>query len=148
LSNKLQSMVQLIQRLESLKNHLLIENEAELIRLSFVIAKKIALRDLQGHNEVVQTLLSTVIGDMQSDETMVIRLAKTDLDFLTILRERGDQSLEALQKVKLVSADGMTSGGCLIETKYGRIDATVEERVERVWQTLQSKIPKVENEGG
>ncbi|MCB0385767.1 MAG: hypothetical protein KDD43_10270 [Bdellovibrionales bacterium] len=39
----------------------------------------------------------------------------------------------------------MQSGGCQVETNYGVIDATLEQRVERVLSAVREKMPRIKN---
>ncbi len=131
-----------LKNLEVLKGRLLIENEGELIKLVFLTAKKMALKDLAENREAVVEILKDVIGEMQTDERMSVRLNAADLAFLEKLQEKSDQRLQNYERVKFIADEKIKAGGCLIETEYGTVDATVEERVERTWQTLQGRIPQ------
>ena len=138
---------------KSSKASCLIDNEAELINLVFLTAKKIALRDLEGNREAVLELIQNVVGESQANERMVVRLSNEDHYFLETLQDKSGKRIESLERVKFVSEDNIKSGGCLIETEFGSVDATVEERVERVWQTLhgakfRNKLPVKKNKHG
>lgn len=142
LLERMQAMESVLKRFEILKSQLLIDNEAALIKLVFLIAKKIAFRDLEEHHEAVRTILTEAVGEVQADEKVVVRISNDDLTFLNSLQERSGTKIEALERVKLVAQDNVTSGGCLIETEFGSVNATVEERVDRIWQTLQARMPQ------
>lgn len=142
LLEKMSALEALLKRIEDLKGQLLIDNEAGLIKLVFEIAKRIALRDIEGNREAILEMIKDVVGETQADERVVVRLSTEDHYFLETLQDKAGKRIESLQRVKFMSEDKIKSGGCLIETEYGSVDATVEERVERVWQTLLSKIPQ------
>jgi flagellar assembly protein FliH len=142
LLSQLKGLEDLLKRIEDLKVQLLKDNEATLVRLVFLTAKKIALKDLEEHREAVVKILKDVVGEVQSDERVVVRLNAQDLLFIEGLQEKGEQKIESLMRVKFIVDDNIKPGGCLIETEYGNVDATLEERVERTWQTLQGRIPK------
>lgn len=142
LLEKMSALETLLKRIENIKGQLLIDNEAALIKLVFQTAKRIALRDIEGNRDSVLEIIKNVVGDTQADEHVVVRLSPEDHYFLETLQDKAGKRIESLQRVKFVSEDKIKSGGCLIETEYGSVDATVEERVERVWQTLHSKIPQ------
>ncbi|MBX3023125.1 MAG: hypothetical protein KF799_15725 [Bdellovibrionales bacterium] len=142
LLDKLKVMEGQLKRMEDLKQHLLVDNEAELIKLVFLTAKKIAMRDLEEHREAVWEILKDVVGEMQADERVVVKLANEDLYFIETLQDKGGDRIDALKRVKFVADDSVKPGGCMIETSYGNVNATVEERVERTWTTLQARIPR------
>lgn len=139
---KLKMFEDLLKRMEDLKSRLLIDNEAGLIQLVFHTAKKMALRDLKDNREAVLEILRNVVGEIQENERVVVRLSPEDLLFIETLQEKGGQKIESLARVKFVPEDNLTSGGCVIDTEYGSVNATIEERVERTWQTLFARIPQ------
>lgn len=148
LVDRLKALETLLKRVEDLKSRLFIDNEAALIQLVFHTAKKIAMRDIQDNKEVVHDILKDIVGEIQEDERVTVRLSPDDLTFLNSLQDKAGDRIETLQRVKFIPDPALTSGGCKIETEYGSVDATVEERVERTWQTLQSRIPRQAGESG
>lgn len=141
LLERLGAIEAMLKRIEELKTHLLVDNEAALVRMVFLVAKKIAMRDLEENREAVLEILRHVIGEFQNDEKMLVRLNASDLLFLESLQEKSGQKIESLKRMKFVVDDNVKPGGCLIETEFGNVDATLDERVERTWTTLQSRIP-------
>lgn len=142
LLERLSSIEAILKRMEELKTHLLADNEAELIRLVFLVAEKIALKSLEEDREAVQKILHSVVGETQADERVVVRISAEDLLFLEGLQDKTGQKMEALERVKFVPDEKITAGGCLIETEFGTVNATVEERLARTWQTLLGRIPQ------
>lgn len=141
LQSRMNALESILSRIETLKTSLTQENESQLIGLLFQIAKRIAMRDLEENRAATLEILRTTVGDTQTDERVNVRLNSIDLAFIESMQEKTGQRIEALERVKFVVDDAITPGGCLIETEFGNINATLEERVERVWQTLQSRIP-------
>ena len=138
---RMNSVEQVLKRLENLKAHLMVDNEKSLVSLVYSIAKKIALRDLEENRDAVWEILQHVVTEFQNDERLSVRLNQADLTFLEGLQNKSGQKIESLKRIAFVADDTVKPGGCLIETEYGNVDATLEERVERTWQTLQSRMP-------
>lgn len=132
----------LLKRIEELKTQILIDNEAELIRMVFLVAKKMALRDLDANREAILEILKSVTSESQADLHINVHLSPADLKFIESVQEKTGKAAESLKRMKFMAEESIHPGGCLIETQYGTVDATVEERVERTWQTLQSRIPQ------
>jgi flagellar assembly protein FliH len=139
---RLERFDDMLKQIEILKGKLMMENEAELIRLVFLTAKKIAMRDLEEHRGAVVEILSAVVGEMQADERVSIKISPEDLLFLESLQDKINKRIQNFDRLKFVSDDKVKPGGCLIETEYGTVDATVDERVERTWQTLLGRVPR------
>jgi flagellar assembly protein FliH len=143
LTEKMASFEALLKRMEVLKQNLMIESEAALVRLTYLIAKKIAMRDIAENKDAVMEILKTVVSEMQSNEKIVVRLSHEDLYFIEPLQDKVGTRVDKLDRVKLQADEKVKNGGCFIETEFGNVDATVEERVERMWQTLEEKVPRV-----
>ncbi|MGE3760404.1 MAG: FliH/SctL family protein [Pseudobdellovibrionaceae bacterium] len=141
LVDRMRSIESILKSIENLKKNLLIDNEANLIQLLFLVAKKMALRDLEENRDAVKQILSDILGEMQKDEQLIVRLNAEDLLFIEGLQEKSKEKIESLERVKFIVEDSIKPGGCMIESEYGTVDATIEERVERTWATLQSRIP-------
>lgn len=142
LHERLKAMDEILKNIETLKSRLLVDNEAEIVRLVFLVAKKMALRDLEQNREAVLEILKHVVGEMQTDERISVKLSAEDLFFLEGLQDKVGERISNFERIKFAADDKVKSGGCLIETEYGSVDASVDERLERTWATLQSRIPQ------
>lgn len=138
---RISSLDKLLAQVESQRRLVLVENEAELISLVFQVAKKIALRDLEEHREAVVEILTKVVDEMSEDETVAVYLSHDDHEFIQLSNEKTSSSLEKIKKLKLIESEEIKPGGCLLETSFGSVDATVDERVERTWDLLRDRIP-------
>ncbi len=132
----------IVKSIENLKRQILTDNEEALVNLLFQIGKRIALRDLTEHREAAVEILKDVLLQMSDDEKITVKLSPEDLYFIETLQDKAKEKIQGLERTRLLGDESVKSGGALIESEFGTVDATVEERVERVWQTLQSKIPK------
>ena len=142
LAERLETFNALIARVETLKSRLLVDNEAELIRLLFLVASKVALRDITENSGAVLPVLTQVVAEMQSAEHVTVNISSTDLEFVETLRQQNDPRTEAFERVKFVVGETIQPGGCTIDTDYGSVDATLEERVARAWAALETRTPK------
>ncbi len=147
LEERLAFLESILKDIERMKSRLVTENEGELVQLVYLIAKKIAMRDLEENREAVLGILQDVAGQFQADQKVVVHLAQSDLDFLKLAQEKSGQKLEVLESMKFNVNESVKPGGCIIETEYGSVDATIEERVERTWQALATRVPHNAPEG-
>jgi flagellar assembly protein FliH len=138
----------LISNIENLKPELVSYNEAHIVRLAYVMAKKIAMAEIAEKTELILSTARHAIESAQSDENITVRLAPSDLEFIEHMKEKLGKDFEKLKKAKLEASDSITPGGCIVATNYGDVDATVEQRVEKLWNSLSSKLPKVSDTAG
>lgn len=141
-------MDQLISSMENLKPELVSYNEAHIVRLAYTMAKKIAMTEIAENTELILNTVRQAIESAQSDENITVRLAPSDLEFIEHMKEKLGKDFDKLKKARLEASESITPGGCVVETNYGDVDATVEQRVEKLWSSLASKLPKVSDIAG
>jgi flagellar assembly protein FliH len=144
LHEKIQHMDEIMAMLEGLKTKVVADHEAHIIRLIFEIASRIAMREIKQDPTSILPVILQVVQDAQSEEQITVRLSQDDFLFLEKMREKTGKTAEALRRVRLEAAEGVRSGGCLLESNYGSIDATVETRVSRAWEALEARAPHVD----
>lgn len=148
LSDRLNKLEVLLAEIENQRQQLLIENEVHLVELIFQIAKKIALRDLSEHREAVVEILKHAVDDLVNDERVVIHVSPEDLQFIQNVSEKSEKKMDKIKKLKIVEDEKLKSGGCLLETSFGSVDATVDERVSRAWELLKDRLPQKRRDPG
>jgi flagellar assembly protein FliH len=134
----------ILKSFEDLKSRLVAENEAQMVTLVFEIAKRLALREIAEHPETILDLIRKVAEDSQTDERLVIKVSQEDLTFIENLAEASQKDKEMLQKIRLEADAKVASGGCVLETNYGSIDASLQQRVGKIWDVLSSRAPKIQ----
>ncbi len=147
LTDGLSKLGEVLKSLEDLRQQVFVQNENSLVQLTYQIAKKIAMHELGERPEWITDILSQVIEGAQAEEQITVFLGSEDYEFVVSMEEKLGKKLDFLKKVKLEVRPGVSSGGCLVDTNYGMIDATVEQRVEKVWETLKSRLSKVKLSG-
>ena len=143
LNQRLDSLNTVMARLERVRETRLVENETELLRLTFLIASKIAMRDISENAEAVLPILKQIVGEMQEIEKITVNISPGDNETIAALVERGDPRVEILARTKMVVDESVQPGGCLVKTSFGDVLATLDERVERVWTALVARAPRV-----
>ncbi len=136
---------ELVGVIHKLTGRLVTTNEGRMVELVFYIAKRLAMDHMDQHKDTIVKVLKEVFENVQKDEKVNVKIAESDFEFIEEVRERMGEDLKFLEGSKLEPAKDIKKGGCLIETNYGVINATVEERVNRLWTELKERIPKVED---
>lgn len=148
LNERLGSLEQLVSSIENLKSDLVSYNESHIVRLAYVMAKKIAMEEIAEKPELILKVVNQAIQGAQSDESVTVRVSSTDLEFIEQMREKLGKEFDALKRAKFEASETMAPGGCIVETNYGDVDATVEQRVGKLWDSLVGKLPKVRDAAG
>ncbi len=142
LAAKLSKLDQIVHGLETLKTDLVKQNEGSLVTLSFEMAKRMALNEISINRETILRVLEQTALSAQEEESMTIRLSEADLAFVEESKQRLGKEFEFLKKARLEGVAGMMAGGCVIITNYGQVDATVEMRLNKLWNSIAEILPK------
>ncbi|MCB0390665.1 MAG: hypothetical protein KDD58_05220 [Bdellovibrionales bacterium] len=140
---KIESLDQLLKTFEGLKVELIEKNELQILQLLQLMASKIATDHVELNKDVIIKVIRKVIEDAQTEEDVIIKVSTEDYVFLESLRERQDKIVDFLKRVKIEPIDDIRSGGCILETTYGAIDSRLEQRLDKVWEAIESKMPRV-----
>lgn len=145
IAEKMDGLERLIGAITTLKSEMVQQNEAHLIKLLYHMASRIAAAHIEKTDESIVEILRQAVSHAQAEENIRVEMNPTQIEFVEELRKQSGREFEFLRKVRLESNDSIQPGGCLIETNYGEVDARIETRLEKLWETLSEGIPKVKD---
>ncbi|MGZ3689963.1 MAG: FliH/SctL family protein [Pseudobdellovibrio sp.] len=145
LEQKLDELHALTVTLTKIKEEMVHQNEAHMMRMIYEIASRLAFDHVNEKQEVVLHIIKKSIEEAQADENVNVRVSTSQLEFLDQLKQSTNREFDFLKKVKFEGADNVSVGSCIVETNYGVIDARIEERVNKLWLELKQAIPKVKS---
>jgi flagellar assembly protein FliH len=126
-----QTLLQLEGLLASLmdgKKQLYREAEGELLQLSMEIAKQIIRKEIEGDREVIARSVRSALGFL-SDKSMV-RVLISPEDLREVRRLSSDLSeTYRIGNLQVAEDKSIRRGGCIIETGFGRINATIDDQL-------------------
>jgi flagellar assembly protein FliH len=112
--------------LENLDN----EVEEELVSLAMLVARHLIRRELKlDPSHVIAAIRQAVDVLPIATQNIILFLHPEDA---TLLRESLSMADKEEQRWKIVEDPMLSRGGCLVETEYSRIDASVESRLNSV----------------
>lgn len=141
---KLMSLDQVMTELADIRRTLVTENEAQIVRLSYVIASKIAIRDIEEDPSYIMDCVANLIDSMQAESKITLRVSHEDFDFIEEFKDRDLKTKDLFAKLKLYKEENLDHGECIFESNHGIINATMEGRLEKLWKTISENIPKTE----
>ncbi len=148
LAGRLKDFDQFLFKIENLKAQLISHNEVFLLKLLYQMASRIAMTEIAERPEIILDVLKQVAEAAQGDQKMTVKLAPSDLKFILETQDKLEKKFDFIKTLKLEEASDLSPGGCRVETNYGAINATVEQRVEKLWSSLIQKTPRTKDEVG
>lgn len=132
----------LLTKISQMKLEILKHNESSMIDLIFQVGKRLALKELQEDREAIITLIQKAVDENSNDERILIHLSQEQFDFIETLKKEGKRDFAFLKKLIFEADPNIKTGGCIIETNYGEVDATIDQRINKLWIELVEARPQ------
>ncbi len=142
IEEKIGHLASLLTAIANLKRDLVAANETHLVKLLYFMASRIAMDEIQTRPEIILTVIKKAVESAQSEENVTVRLSQSDLELVNSVQDKLGKEFEILTKIKLEESEKIQPGGCIVETNYGSVDASIEQRLTKLWNTLNEKMSK------
>jgi flagellar assembly protein FliH len=113
------------------------ETESALINLALESAQKI-IAGLPVSSEMVEAVVREAVRQIEDAAEITIQLHPEDL---TLLRKHNSTLFDGLSEtgsLRFINSSDVTRGGCMVQTRFGLIDARRETKLEQLRQTLNA----------
>ena len=106
-----------------------LNNKEDMINLSFMMAKKIIKKELKDKDVLFSNLLEAM-KKAQNNKELKIFVNWEQLTYGKELKEKLQNNFQGIEHIEIIEDRTVTQGGCIIETKLGKIDATIESQLD------------------
>ena len=142
----IRQMGSLLREIETRKEELFQTFEQEMVDLAFSLIKKVLRRESRLTEGVVKDTLRAAFNQVEENRRVVLHLNPGDYKYLLRNPDQLPFVLQDRARIKIIEDGTVTSGGCLLETEYGVIDATIEGQfdqiVERIPWPIDNPVPQ------
>lgn len=136
------TLVDGLKQLEAARGIQYRKAEKEMVDLVVLIAAEIVRREVAQDPAIVVEVLRKAVSELETKQSIVVRLSPKDMELLGVMRESLQQEMEVVEKMEFKADPAITPGGCILETNIGSLDATVENRLINIHRTLREQIGK------
>ena len=135
-ASAVQSMNRAIAEIRRLSQEIYQSIEREVVELALSIARKVVCQEIKINRDVVLCVTREALSQVDVPGKIKIRLNPADLEFITSIQGQNSTFLQEVDKVTFEAEESISSGGCVIETQLGEIDA----RIEKQFQVVEEKF--------
>jgi flagellar assembly protein FliH len=127
----LRRVAQTLEELAGLRQTLIHETERQMVQLSLTLARRVVHREVSLDPELAAALAHVALEKLGTTTPATIRLNPEDY---TIVAQDGERWGGVA--VTVVPDPGIARGGCLVESDFGCVDATVERQFDELSRAL------------
>lgn len=128
----LRRLAQTLDELRSLRSTLLRQTETQMVELALAIARRILRREATFDRDLLVAMARVALDRVGEEGSATIRLNPED--HAATAQRHGDQW--AGSRVVVLADPSVPRGGCIVESEFGQVDASVEAQFDHVAQAL------------
>jgi flagellar assembly protein FliH len=121
-----------LKSLERRREELFLTFERELIDFAFCVISKILRREALLSEGVIKDTLRAAFARLESNRRIVLHVNPIDFKYLLAHPDQLPFVLQDRERIKILEDDTVSVGGCLLETDYGIVDATLEGQFDEI----------------
>jgi flagellar assembly protein FliH len=127
----LRRVAQTLTDLASLRETLMQQTERQMVQLALTIARRITYREVSIDPDLIAAMAHVALKKLGTASPATIRLNPEDY---TVVARDGERWGGA--QVHVVPDPAIARGGCLVESEFGRIDASIDRQFEEMTRAL------------
>ena len=131
-----------LQQLKNIRQETCQRIEQEVVDLALAIARKVICREVEMDREIVVCVAREALAKIEDPIKIKIKMNPSDLQFIEAAKYQIVDLVSHIDNATLVAEDSIQSGGCVIETNSGEIDARIEAQLQAVEETFRNAIKK------
>lgn len=132
------SLQQALARLKNLRQDVYGRIEMEVVELALAIARKVICREVKMDKEIVVCVAREALTKVEDPARIKIKMNPGDLQFINETKYQLADLVDNIENVTLAGEESVQSGGCVIETNLGEIDARIENQLQAVEESFRS----------
>ena len=117
--------------------------EADILTLVKAMVDRVLFHEVTTNPQAIEVCLKTALVYVVDNSNITIRLHAQDLERFKQAAMERPELLSGFAKIELTEDPTISQGGCLLETGFGDIDATLDSRRDRVCAAIDAVLKKV-----
>lgn len=134
-----QQAADVLEQAEKIRRQTMEAMEQEVVDLAREIAERLLSTQLAVNPETVVNIAAESLRLVADRLSVVLYINPADAELFESRKEGLKTLLPAKAELKVVTDQGIRSGGCRVETEQGKVDATLEKRMEEMFKVLYGR---------
>jgi flagellar assembly protein FliH len=118
-----------LERAQDKRAEILSQTEQEIVDLVLLISRKVIKVISENQRNVIISNVVQALRKVKAKGEVIIRVNMNDLQLATEHKQEFIKLLEGSKSIQVVEDSSVDSGGCIIETDFGEIDARISSQL-------------------
>ena len=136
------SLQEVLLQLNNIRKETHQEIEKEVVELALAIARKVICQEVAFDRDIVVCVAREALAKVEDPGRIKIKMSPSDLQFINETQSQLSSLVENFENVTLEATESIQSGGCIIETDLGEIDARIEKQLLAVEESFRAELEK------
>jgi len=130
----------LITELSNERQRLNKQYEAELLPLIKTMVDRLVNHEVSVNHLVIEKCLNKALSYVVAKSSVIVHISPDDFMAIRDASLDNPDFLQGAENIELMEDPAISQGGCLLETDFGSIDATLENCREQLYQALDQSF--------
>ena len=139
IQSEIENLNLLITELKNLKSNLFKDNRTHIINLCYYFAKRLMMKECTEKEDYIVDVIQKTLEMAQSEEQVTIRISPDDAKFILDNKPEIFKNLGLKESTKIEEDIDLKRGGVVVETNYGVIDASIDQRLTKMADILDQE---------
>ena len=129
-----------LSELDRIKKESSLMAEKEAVDLSMAIARKIVCHEIATNKETVLSVVKEALKKVVDRDKILIKINSADIQYVKDHEIRFADFFENIENIEFEPDDTVPSGGCVIKTNSGDIDARLEKQLQAIEEGFKAEL--------
>jgi flagellar biosynthesis/type III secretory pathway protein FliH len=143
----LHSLQEAILQCTRIRKETYVRIEEEVVDLALAVAKKVICREVQTDRNIVIDVVREALAKVAEAGRIKIKMNPAELKFINEMKTHLADMVQQFDHAVFEADEGVPSGGCIIETDSGAIDARIEQQLQAVEEMFRAEMEKLNLKG-
>jgi len=113
-------------------------SEGEMLKAVIVIAEKIVQKISREDKMLCLHLIKEAAKKIKDTQEVMLRVSPADYEIINKEKNKIIELLKGVENLKIIADEEINSGGVILETAEGKIDANISSQLQEIKKSLQS----------
>lgn len=133
-----QALTKALMEFEENKRRMLATAESGVINLALAVTRRVCKCEVGRASPAARMNAAALLEMVKHEADAVLRLHPADLETVKSALPEMTAGVQRCEHVELIADESVARGGCVLQSRSGTIDATIETQLDRVAEALMN----------